>query len=97
MAVIKDPFTVAVIKHPFAVAVINYSWVVAHILRTLSQTVANFLGKYTTVCFCKVTGVILNHATGFGLKTFGCLPVLWPPGLHRKAEKHFVVAKNCTA
>ena len=49
-------------------AVIKYSCVVGHISRTISQTVSFFLRKYSSVCFCKVTGVMLNHATGFGLE-----------------------------
>ena len=32
---------------------------------------------------------------GFGLKFLSIYQ--WPPGLHREAQEHFVVAKNCTA
>ena len=55
-------------QDPFAVAVIKYGYIVGHVPRTISQTVSSFLGKYGSVCFYKVTGVMLNHATGFGLE-----------------------------
>ena len=56
-------------QDPFAVAVIKYGCVMEHIPRTISQTVSLFLlGKYSSVRFCEVTGVILNHATGFDLE-----------------------------
>ena len=55
-------------QDPFAVAVIKCSCVEGNIPRTISHTVSFFLGKYGSVCFCKVTGAMLNYATGFGLK-----------------------------
>ena len=55
-------------QDPFAVAVIKYGCVVGHIPRIISQTISFSLGKYGSVGFCKVTGEMLNHATGFGLE-----------------------------
>ena len=53
-------------QDPFAMAVIKYGCVVGNISRTVSQTVSFFLGKYGSVCFCRVIGAMVNHTTGFG-------------------------------
>ena len=81
-------------QDPFAVAVIKYSCVVGHISRTISQTVSFFLGKYSSICFCKVTGAMLNYATGFYQK-FSSVYQFY--GHQAYIERHLVVAKNCTA
>ena len=40
---------------------------------------------------------MINHATGFSLEILSVYQFLRPPGLRREAQKHFLVAKNCTA
>ena len=61
------------LQDPFAVAMMKYS---CDKIRQCSGKHSRdnqsdsllFPRKYGSICFCEVTGVMINHATGFGLK-----------------------------
>ena len=54
-------------QDPLAVAVIKDGCVVRHVPRIVIWTAPFFLGKDGSVSFCEVTGVMVDHAAGFGL------------------------------
>ena len=85
----QDPFAVVVIKDDSSG---NGITVVGHVLRAVSRTVSFFLGKDGSVGFCEVTQPRRWIWPGNPMR----VPVLWTPGLHRKTQEPFAVAKNIT-